>query len=325
MEFDLGEGMWLSASTFNGKHMVHVRKYICNYRNGLKYPTKKGITMSPNRFASLVVNLQEIDDAYDFVSKMKGEYRTIHIGGTLFATVNSGFAYINLRHFYKAPDGTVLPSQYGIPLSIPVWRALTVFSVILKEDDPELRSVETCNAKGGHHYDQMGFFQCEECYPFSNITGPCADVLLPTAYNPMLRMVLTPVQPHHSQSSPLSNASTSLCGCLSPVSETVSTRNKLPERMTEKMQNDTSFKIPPTAQTKTTKKRRLPPTEPQTTSLLNVSTSPSGCLSVVVDTSTSHNKLPKRVITKVHDDTSIKKKKRRRVSPVPASCSTNSK
>jgi len=192
MEFDLGEGMWLSASTFNGKHMVHVRKYSFNFRNGLKYPTKKGITMSPKRFASLVANLQDIDDAYDFVSKVKGEYRTIHIGGTLFASVSSGFEFINLRHFYKAPDGTVMPSQYGISLSIPVWRALVVFSVALKEDDPDLRLVGPCNANSQQHQSHMGFVQCEECYPFSNLTCPCADVLLPPAYNPTLRMCLQP-------------------------------------------------------------------------------------------------------------------------------------
>jgi len=204
MEFDLGSDIYLSSRTYNDSRVVDVRKYE---RNGdKKFPTKKGICMWPIRFAALVMNLGEIDEAYEYVSKTEGEYRTVHISGCLYASVSHSYRCVNLRYYFKSMTGNVLPSKYGIALPIPVWKKLMVHAPELRDQDPDLKSVEACNTGNLFHHSQMGFFECGECNPFINLIDPLEIVLLPPAYTPLLKFMqdppVTPAMPPLPPSTP---------------------------------------------------------------------------------------------------------------------------
>ena len=97
---ELGNDIYLTAGRFQNKKVVGIRKYGTNAK-GHQHPTKAGVSMSPGRFASLVAHIEQIDEAYSFVYQTEGEWRTIHLGGRLYASVACDYEFINLRQFFK--------------------------------------------------------------------------------------------------------------------------------------------------------------------------------------------------------------------------------
>jgi hypothetical protein len=204
MEFKLEGDVYLVLSEFDNKKVVHIRKYATKTDGSGKYPTKIGICLSPKRFVSLITNFEQIGDAYEYVSKTEGEWRTVHIGGELYASVSSDYKCINLRHFFRSPDtNKAIPGQPGIALTLPTWRKLKLHAVELREADEDLKNATLC-MMGTDHANQMGFFECPECVPFvgpfySAISGDeeTTSVELPPTYYSDLKCAQA--IPHHHQ------------------------------------------------------------------------------------------------------------------------------
>jgi len=134
MEFDLGENIFLYARTFRRKRLIHVRQYN-RTKNGRKHPTKTGISMTPNHFESLVFRLQEINDAYEHVSKTEGEYRMLHIGGGLHLSMSYGVNCVELVRFNMVDNGDLVVSKCCISLPISVWKSLGEHASTLSENE----------------------------------------------------------------------------------------------------------------------------------------------------------------------------------------------
>jgi hypothetical protein len=180
-EYDLGNDIFLTLSTYNRDRVVNVRKFIMN-DNG-KYPTKTGVCFSLSRFVGLLEELENIDNAYNFVSMHIGEQRVVHIGGGLFASVSNAFKCINLRYFFKNKTGLILPSRQGIALPLLTWNALKVHAPQLKASSAEIITAERCNSGRFTHYGQESFYQCKECNPFYS---EFETVKMPAVYNAMI-------------------------------------------------------------------------------------------------------------------------------------------
>jgi hypothetical protein len=187
MEFKLEGDVYLVLSEFDNKKVVHIRKYATKTDGSGKYLTKIGICLSPKRFVSLITNFEQIGDAYEYVSKTEGEWRTVHIGGELYASVLSDY----------------IPGQPGIALTLPTWRKLKLHAVELREADEDLKNATLC-MMGTDHANQMGFFECPECVPFvgpfySAISGDeeTTSVELPPTYYSDLKCAQA--IPHHHQ------------------------------------------------------------------------------------------------------------------------------
>jgi hypothetical protein len=198
MECDLGENVFMSVRTFNGQKNVHIRKYeLKKDGSGGKYPTKTGVCLSPKRYVSLLVNIDNIDAAYKFVNSTEDAWRTVHIGGELYASVTNGFKCINLRFFFKSPTGKVLPGRQGIALTLPVWTKLKSHAYELRTSDEELENATLC-LDSVDHSNQMGFFECPECSPFVGplyTIGAEDTVALPPMYNSSVDVVDTTPPP----------------------------------------------------------------------------------------------------------------------------------
>ena len=96
----LGNDIYVTVGVFKDDKLVNIRKFLDNDRGESK-AQKIGIAMHPGRFASLVSKLSYIDQAYAYVQAREGEWRTIHVGGELYASVGHGFHVVNLCLFYK--------------------------------------------------------------------------------------------------------------------------------------------------------------------------------------------------------------------------------
>jgi hypothetical protein len=183
ISYCLGSGYYLTSNNFNGNRVVNIRYY--REENGRTFPTKKGVCLTPMRFAALVDFLDDADKAYEFVSTRQGEWRTVHVGGQLFISVTNGYGCINVRYFYKADDGKVLPTKQGVSLALPVWRELKKWAVELKERDPILKLAERCGWGDLMHQNQTGFVECGECNPFYDYMQPAVG---PPVYSELLLM-----------------------------------------------------------------------------------------------------------------------------------------
>jgi Transcriptional Coactivator p15 (PC4) len=185
-EYQLANNVYLVAKYFNGQRVVHIRQY--DEMGGKRYPTKTGICLSATRFASLLCELDTIDEAYKYVSGSEKQSVTVHIGGALYASVSSGFKCINLRYFWRAPNNKILPTKQGISLTIPAWNNLIKCAAELRDMEEDIKSTQRCV---DNHINQLGFVNCGECNRFFDpIDPPC----LPQPYCPMLKCLDGPAK-----------------------------------------------------------------------------------------------------------------------------------
>lgn len=100
----LRDDVFLTVGRFRGSKVVHIRQYD-QADNGKLFPTKRGVCLTPGRFAALVEQFGDIDLMYQFVcdniSEAVDEWRTIHLGGGIYVTAATGFDLINIRNFFK--------------------------------------------------------------------------------------------------------------------------------------------------------------------------------------------------------------------------------
>jgi Transcriptional Coactivator p15 (PC4) len=182
-EYDLENDIFLTFSTYKKDRVVSVRKFIMKANGGGKYPTKTGVCLSLQRFVALLAELENIDNAYNFVSLNVGAERVVHIGGGLFGSVSHDFKCVNLRYFFKNQVGMILPSRQGIALPLVSWEALKLYAPQLKSTIADIDTIERCNTGRLMHYGQESYFQCRECNPFYN---EFESITMPSEYNVLL-------------------------------------------------------------------------------------------------------------------------------------------
>ena len=124
--FNLGGSVYAYINIYKDEPIFHIRKYIIS-KNAKFYPTKIGISMKEDRFATFVDKLDEIKHAVDKVrGNFFGEYeRKIHVGAGLNVLLESGWQNINFRYFFL-PEGQddAVPSRSGIAINFKQWDEL---------------------------------------------------------------------------------------------------------------------------------------------------------------------------------------------------------
>jgi hypothetical protein len=130
--------------------------------------------------------MDTIDDAYKYVAGQEKEWRCVHIGGKLYASVSSGYPCVHLRYFFRSDDDRIIPSRNGVTLTLPMWENMKKFAVELREAEPDLKNASLCML-GTDHSNQMGFLQCGECNPFFDPFTP--TLAFPPMYNSFLEVM----------------------------------------------------------------------------------------------------------------------------------------
>ena len=102
---------------FKGETKVHIREYTND-----KYPTLKGICLTPSRWATLVRAVAILDAALknsadEFVSVQEEEEEGIHLGGFVYAKPNRNYGTVDIRQYFIPNRATKeIPTEKGITI-----------------------------------------------------------------------------------------------------------------------------------------------------------------------------------------------------------------
>ena len=165
-------GRRLVLSCFNGRILIHVREY--QTADGKEFPTKKGACFTPGRLMALrekidtideILKQQEINASYN-VSVAPILYKA-HLGGGIYVSVSEKYPGVSLRRYW-VPEGQQepTPTKNGIYLPRNQWTALKNKLEELLAAYPGLLEATVCSSS--HGGNQMEFFECSECAPFSS-------------------------------------------------------------------------------------------------------------------------------------------------------------
>jgi len=160
----------LSCIEFKGIEYVHIRKHK-SFKDieGVEghYPTKKGVSFTPARWASFLSSIQAVDAKIrENEAGHNGQYKQ-HIGGGIFLTLDN--RQINIRRF-TISDGETdpIPSSCGICLSVHQWSNLKKGILALHHAKPYLKETTPCYRQEDH-YEPALLRQCRECNPYENV------------------------------------------------------------------------------------------------------------------------------------------------------------
>jgi|SRR6185436_15293316 len=115
-EYALSQDKMLTYSKFQGKDYVHIRIHGQNETSGKRFPTKKGIALTPMQFAALISMFGHIDRNYEDLQKpenLNHEPYRVHISGLVYVWITPGIRCIHVRHAYKK-EGKILPSKFKV-------------------------------------------------------------------------------------------------------------------------------------------------------------------------------------------------------------------
>jgi len=128
---------------------------------------KSSITFPAYRWKRLTKYFNEIENAVDKLQKKEYVKLFAPLGGAYYLSVTKGFKCVDIRRFRKAKNDQLLPTLDGISFRLCEWCAL--FSHVLEKmnaDYPAMKDVVLCADQLDHH-NQMCYFGCSECNPFS--------------------------------------------------------------------------------------------------------------------------------------------------------------
>jgi Transcriptional Coactivator p15 (PC4) len=175
-KIQLGPGVfgrirYLTAGEFDGEIKIHIREYVD------RFPTKKGVTFSGVRWASLLYHMDNINEAVLKLNANEAVDYKQHIGKGLYVCVKTDYKCVNFRKFFLAPDGLERPSPFGIALRLPEWEALKESAHEIGETYPEISALTPCNQQFTHS-NIITYLEFRECNPFA--ASDTFDALLTT-------------------------------------------------------------------------------------------------------------------------------------------------
>ncbi|XP_071094547.1 uncharacterized protein [Haliotis cracherodii] len=161
---ELGNDVFVVASTWRGVLKIHVREYR---RSGEKYiPTKRGITLTLQRWNELVSNRSRIEETIEGGEGGEGGEFKCHLGGNVYANMQSDYPGLDIRKWYwNGEEDTIKPySRPGIKLLPNQLESLLHCFIALPDYVPELNITVPCYMEADH-MNQMGYYMCSECNP----------------------------------------------------------------------------------------------------------------------------------------------------------------
>jgi Transcriptional Coactivator p15 (PC4) len=155
--FPLGNLRFAVICVLNGQIKLHIREYA-----EAGYPTKKGICLTPSRWASLIRAVPALDETID--TREGGDYR-VHLGGFVYATAISEYGTVGIRQYF-IPEGAIdeVPTKKGITLRRFEWYALKSYINDILRLSTELANARPCSDQLDHAL-LSGFLACCECNP----------------------------------------------------------------------------------------------------------------------------------------------------------------
>jgi hypothetical protein len=157
----LGNERYLVLKPFYGQLKIHIRQYV-RHPNGVAYPTKQGICLTPSHFAALI---HCKDAVCREISKdgMNAAFK-FHLGDGIFVSSSAGYPLIHIRRHFL-PEGVMcdVPTKKGIALRMKEWYAIVRQLEGIKQRSTEIaQAVPCCD----NHQNVESALACPECNPF---------------------------------------------------------------------------------------------------------------------------------------------------------------
>jgi len=150
--FALGNDRRVNVGEWKGEKRVDMREWVNDK------PTKKGISLTLNRWKNFVDVVENIDQALQ-----TGTAYQYHLGGNVYCTVKEGNPCVDVRQHWKPAD-QVVPCKKGLCLRPSEYRILKEAIPHIGSAIPELSALVPCQYQSDHA-NQLGFLTCPECNP----------------------------------------------------------------------------------------------------------------------------------------------------------------
>ena len=136
---------------------------IRTFDNG--YATKKGVSLTLQRWYTLMNNKKGVDEA---LRKSEKDFKT-HLGGNVYAeafpATERNRPSVDIRQWFLPENGNGLKATFrGVRLGLQQWDQLKAMEDKVTAHFPELKDFVPCYDRGDH-YNQLGFLSCAECTP----------------------------------------------------------------------------------------------------------------------------------------------------------------
>ena len=151
-EFALGNNRYVKVCEWNGEKRVDMREWDNDK------PTKKGISLTLQRWKQLADHIELVDEALK-----DGRVYQIHLGGNVYCSVRENNPCVDIRQYWK-PNDEVVPCKKGLCLRPGEYQRLKDVIPEIGTAIPELDSVVPCMFQS-NHTNQLGFLRCRECNP----------------------------------------------------------------------------------------------------------------------------------------------------------------
>ena len=128
---DLGNSRRAEVSAFNGRLLVSIREFY--EKDGKMLPGKKGISLTPDQFYTIVVEKDQVTNA---LLSGDTDYSLALHGGKKRVAISSfrGKYFVNIREYYEDKEtGEEKPGKTGISLNEEQWKVLELSLGGLKE------------------------------------------------------------------------------------------------------------------------------------------------------------------------------------------------
>lgn len=154
--FDLGHDVRVQALYFDRQPRIDIRKWSSGYG----YPLKRGLPLSPQRWASLLELRAAIQGNIKKIQAKQHVDVTLHVSGPVFLSMASPFWTLNIREWYME-GGVKKPGWKGIVLRFSDWEKLLGLEHEIGECLPEVKE-----AWSHCHSNNLEASTCIECNPF---------------------------------------------------------------------------------------------------------------------------------------------------------------
>ena len=161
--FDLGDNKILRVVEWDGGLRVDLRQWLPTLTEE-KRPSRRGVSFPLERYAMLRTMKDDISTALKRVKDGADELEEkMHLGANVYATVDSPYACVNIRQWYKKEvDGDLLPGK-GLSLTANQRNNYLKYDPLLDNYAPALASVVPC-LFGEDHQNQEGWLMCPEYF-----------------------------------------------------------------------------------------------------------------------------------------------------------------
>ena len=163
--FALGNNRFAVVCFFMGDLKVHIREY-----SDVGVPLRKGICLTPRRWASLVESMALLDMVV--AQSLSDEAMALnprgeHLGGFVYAKASGDYHTVDIRQYF-VPKGETeqVPTKKGIMLRAFEWGSLKRLMPEITQSHQELVDTLPCAKREDHIYPNV--IHCTECYPIVN-------------------------------------------------------------------------------------------------------------------------------------------------------------